>query len=44
MIKKGGKIGRGFVINLDSPITSNVLRLQILKASERPGVWEIEVN
>lgn len=44
IIKKGGSIGRGFVINLDEPITTKVLRFKILKSSKRPGVWEIELN
>lgn len=43
LIKKGDTIGRNFVIDLDKPITVNVLRLNIIRASERPGVWEIEV-
>ena len=43
-ITKGEKIGRNFIIELKRPITANALKLNILKASERPGVWEIEVN
>ena len=44
VIAKGQTIGRGFVIELDKPVTANVLKLIINKASKRPGVWEIEVN
>ena len=44
VIKMGETIGRGFVIEMDKPITTQVLKLNILKASKRPGVWEIEVN
>lgn len=43
-IAGGGTIGRDFIIELDKPITANVIKLIIHKASERPGVWEIEVN
>ena len=43
-IKKGETIGRRFVIELEKPLTANVLRLNVLKSSQRPGVWEIEVN
>jgi len=43
-IASGKSIGRDFVIELDKPVTVNALRLKILKASERPGIWEIQVN
>lgn len=43
-IKKGETIGRRFVIELEKTLTANVLRLNVLKSSQRPGVWEIEVN
>jgi hypothetical protein len=44
VIAKGQTIGRGFVIELDKPVTANVLTFTINKASTRPGVWEIKVN
>ena len=44
VIARGETIGRGFVIELDKPVTANVLKLTINSASNRPGVWEIEVN
>ena len=44
VIARGETIGRGFVIELDEPLSANVLTLTINKASKRPGVWEIEVN
>jgi len=43
-IASGESIGRGHVIELKKPVTANVLKLMINKASERPGIWEIEVN
>ncbi len=43
-IVEGESIGRNYVIELDKAITVNALILKILKASERPGVWEIIVN
>ena len=43
-IASGEKIGRGYVIELEEPITANALKLIIHKATERPGLWEIEVN
>ncbi len=43
-VARGESIGRNFMIELDKAITVNALRLKILKASDRPGVWEIEVN
>lgn len=43
-IASGDLIGRGYVIELEKPVTANALRLRINKASDRPGVWEIEVN
>ena len=43
-IASGNLIGRGYVIELDKPVTANTLSLIINKASDRPGVWEIEVN
>ncbi len=44
VIDRGNTIGRNFVIELDRPVTANVLKLNVLKASERPGVWEIRVE
>jgi len=44
VVAKGTTIGHNFVIELDKPVVVNALRLNILKASERPGVWEIKVN
>ena len=43
-IASGSSIGRGFVIELKKPVTANALRLTIIESSERPGIWEIEVN
>ncbi|MEA1877021.1 MAG: hypothetical protein U9N86_09150 [Bacteroidota bacterium] len=43
VIKKGQTIGRNFVIELEQEITVNALRLNIIKSSKRPGVWELEV-
>jgi len=43
-IAGGESIGRGHVIELEKTVTANVLKLIISKASERPGIWEIEVN
>lgn len=43
-IALGESIGRGYVIELDKPVTANVLKISIPKASKRPGIWEIEVN
>ena len=43
-ISKGDSIGKGFIIELDKPVTANTLRLTINKSSQRPGVWELQVN
>jgi hypothetical protein len=43
-IAAGRSIGREFVIELEKPVTANALRLTIINASDRPGLWEIEVN
>jgi hypothetical protein len=43
-VARGRSIGRGYVIELDKPVTANVLNLIINNASKRPGIWEIEVN
>jgi len=43
-IARGETIGRGFVIELEKPVNANALRLVIIKSTERPGIWEIEVN
>ena len=44
IISEGKTIGRNFVIILDKPVTANALRLNIVRASKRTGIWEIEVN
>jgi len=44
VIQSGNTIGRKHVIELDEPVTANVLRLTIKKASNRPGIWEMVVN
>ncbi len=44
IIAEGESIGRDYVIELDKPVRANALRLNIIRASKRPGIWEIEVN
>jgi|GEM_PF-1081201 len=43
-IAQGESIGNGYIIELDKPVTANVLKLIINKSSKQPGIREITVN